>query len=357
LSSIPGSEEHGSLDYAELQKMGINPADVMDFSVNSNPFGPSPKIQSVVQGLDVSRYPDRRCTELRLRLAELNGVSPQEILIGNGTAELIWLAAHALLKAGDGVLISGPTFGEYRRAAQALQADVAEIRAEAPLFRLPVDGITAHIRKARPRMVFICNPNNPTGIPASALELEEIIFACPEDCVLVLDQAYQAFLAGEFFGALPVQNVIALRSMTKDFALAGLRLGYALAGPRLIEMMQEFQPAWSVNAAAQTAGLAALSDLAWYQQTLEQLRVLRAAFFAQIAGAIQQHIISATHFGLLCTFAPAREVRLRLLRDRIQVRDCASFGLPGHIRISTRLEPDNLRLLEQLHALRRENYL
>jgi histidinol-phosphate aminotransferase len=348
------SEAHGGLDPAELQQLEISPADLTDFSVNSNPFGPAPGVLAAIRSVDISAYPDRNCSALREALAQANQTTPERILVGNGTAELIWLTAQAFLRPGDQVVILGPTFGEYERAVSTLGAQVKNVRAQPPDFSPPVEQVAASIVQAQPRLVFVCNPNNPTGVYLDSVSIEKIIQACGSHTILVLDEAYRAFVSGPLFSQWPGGNCLVLRSMTKDFALAGLRLGYIMGHPALIEQMRRWQPAWSVNGLAQAAGIAALADVDYYQETLLELIKLRNDFFCRMKTSGYAMVASDVHFGLVYANGPARELRLRLLRLGLQVRDCASFGLPEYIRISTRQPADNVKLLAALELLRKE---
>lgn len=347
----PFSEEHGGMDPSELQRLNISPDALIDFSVNSNPFGPSPHVLEALRQVDVAKYPDRFCAQLKNRLAVLNKIEDTSILVGNGTSELIWLVTQALLKPGGKVLILGPTFGEYRRAAVNLGGDVEEIAAAPPDFRPPVETLVENIRKSAPRLVFLCNPNNPTGQLISEDDLLRISHACTGETMLVIDEAYRTFAEKSFFEAVSGGNSIVLRSMTKDFALAGLRLGYLIASPHLVEQISRLQPAWSVNACAQAAGAAALADLPYYTKTLQDLSLLRQTFFAQIETITRTAMQSGTHFGVIRTPGPARTIRNTLLQQSIQVRDCASFGLPEYIRISTQLPTQNNAFLTRLQEL------
>lgn len=345
------SEEHGGIDPSELRRLNISPDALIDFSVNSNPFGPSPKVLEAIRKVDVSKYPDRFCAQLKSQLAALNEIESARILTGNGTSELIWLVTQALLKPGGKVTILGPTFGEYRRAAVNLGGDVEEVSAEPPDFRPPVEALIENIRKSTPRLVFLCNPNNPTGQSISDDDLLRISHACQGNTILVVDEAYRAFAGKGFYGAAPGENCIVLRSMTKDFALAGLRLGYLIASPQLVEQISRLQPAWSVNACAQAAGVAALADLQYYTRTLQDLSLLRQTFFAQIETITHTPMHSSTHFGVIRTPGLAQTARNTLMQQSIQVRDCASFGLPAYIRISTQLPAANHAFLTGLKEL------
>ncbi len=348
------SEEHGGINPRELERLGIPAAGLLDFSVNSNPFGPSPRVLEALRAVDVCAYPDRYCSALTDLLAAANRVARGQVLAGNGSSELIWLTARAFLSPGDTVVIIGPAFGEYRRACESLGAKVVELRAPEPSFKPPLEATAGFIEQHRPRLVFLCNPNNPTGAFLRQAELLGVVAACGNGAVLVLDEAYRAFADGEFFAGLPGDNCLVLRSMTKDFALAGLRLGYALGDRQRIDRLRALQPAWSVNAMALAAGAAAVEDIDYYRGTLFELRKLMKAFFASIREAGFDAPPSAVHYGLVQAGMPARELRLKLLAEyAIQVRDCASFGLPDYIRVSTRRLEENLKFLRALTGLAR----
>jgi histidinol-phosphate aminotransferase len=344
------SELHGGINPHELKSLGIISDQLIDFSVNSNPFGPSPRVLQALQRVDIAQYPDRACSELTELLAFHNRVPSQRILVGNGTTELIRLIVQVMLKPGDKELVVGPTFAEYRMAAEMVGAEVIEVRAEPPDFTPDINAISSAIQKNKPRLVFLCNPNNPTGQVIPDEEMARLIQACQEPAILVIDQAYRAFAGSGFFADPPEKNVIILRSMTKDFAMAGLRLGYLIADQPLIKRLLGFQPTWSVNAYAQAGGCAALNDLPYYLDSLEKLQKLKENFFIQLSEVTGRSVTSRTHYGLLHTVQPARELRRILLKNRIQVRDGASFGLPFYIRISTRLQADNQVLLQVLRS-------
>lgn len=353
--------QHGALDYVELERLGLGPEDVLDFSVNVNPYGPSPAVRAAVAGTPLDRYPDRESLALRRALAAHLGVEPERILAGNGTAELIGLIALAFLRSGDTVLVVGPVFGEYSRAARLMGA-----RGECWIAR-PENGfivesgaIEQSLRQLVPRLAFVCNPNNPTGSTLPVGLIDGWARAFPET-LFVVDEAYLAFAlggAGLTFGeaglasgmrsatSLGSQNVLVLRSMTKDYALAGLRLGYAVGENSVIEALTRVRPPWNVNALAQAAGLAALADQAHLAASLAALARDKERLTRGLADLGLQPVPSATHF-FLVPVAPMRaaEFRQSLLRRGILVRDCTSFGLPAHVRIATRREADNARLL------------
>jgi histidinol-phosphate aminotransferase len=348
---------HGALDYAELEQLGLNPDEVLDFSVNSNPYGPSSAVRPLLTQVPVERYPDREALTLRRALADRMGVSPAQILVGNGTAELLWLVAVAFIRPGDQSLIIGPTFGEYRRVALLMGAKVETWTATRERgFAVEPEGIALRLHELEPRLVFVCNPNNPTGTVLSPEVIPAWAAAHPQT-LFVVDEAYLAFAPG-LRSALTASedNILVLRSMTKDYALAGLRLGYAVGHPSVIDALGHTRPAWNVNALAQAAGVAALGDQAHLRMSLDALIRAKAELVTALSDEGLAPLPSAVHFFLVqvgdgCAFRQA------LLSEGILVRDCASFGLPAYVRIATRRPEENARLVAAVSAERHNTQL
>ena len=195
------------------------------------------------------------------------------LLPGNGSAEIFWLIALAFLEAGDRVLVAGPTFGEYARSAQIAGAQVIEVRARAEdQFRPDAGMISGALNRGGFRLAYICNPNNPTGQLLAAAQLAEWASEHPRT-LFVIDEAYIAFAGPAAKSVIPLglPNVLSVRSMTKDYALTGLRLGYAAGPGDIIAALRRVQPPWSVNSLAQAAGAAALQAGLQVQASLELL--------------------------------------------------------------------------------------
>ncbi len=351
---------HGALDYGELEHLGLLPEEILDFSVNSNPYGPSPHVREAVANAAFDRYPDRACRALRQTLLTYE-VSPFPLLIetvvcGNGASELIWTIAHTYLKAGMKAAIIGPTFGEYRAASVAVGATVIELQTHATdAFQLENTMFSAWLMTEKPQLVWLCNPNNPTGTWLEREQLSHIVTTCRRSgTILVVDESYWRFVlpsatysALEFVDITTESPVIVLRSLTKDFALAGLRLGYAVAAPQRIEQLTAQLPSWNVSGVAQAAGQAALEDRKYLAAMFQELARERQAFFSALQSSEIQVVASQTHFCLLAV-GDAQRVRQQLLRRKILVRDCTSFGLPQFIRVATRPEHDWQQLLAAL---------
>lgn len=344
-----GPVVHGGLDQAELERLGLRPEEVLDFSVSTNPLGPSVAALEAARGASFGRYPDRQSLELRRALAAELGVGVEQILVGNGSAELMWLLALAFLGCGRSAFVLEPTFGEYRAAARLLGAGVGEWRARpADGFRTDVGAVAAELRRSRPSLAFVCNPNNPTGTWLTAAALAELAGALPKG-LLVVDEAYLD-LSGRDSPALALLaegRVVLLRSMTKDHGLPGLRLGFALASAGVIRAMAAAQPPWSVNAAAQAAGLAALGDRGHVAAGRRAAGEARAYLVPRLDALGYRCLPSATNYWL-AEVGDATALRARLLRRGILVRDCTSFGLPGYIRLAARPMGECRRLIQAL---------
>jgi L-threonine-O-3-phosphate decarboxylase len=341
---------HGALDFSELEQLGLQPDDILDFSTNTNPFGPSPKVREALTNLPLGRYPDRESFALRRALANHLGISPQQIMPGNGTSELIQLIALAFLRPGQHVLILGPTYGEYERAARMMGADVHIWMANLETgFIFDEDAICSQLKKLPYHLVFLCNPNNPTGqiIPVSALAAWAK--AHPKT-LFIIDEAYISF-APHLESAIDIhaENILILRSMTKDYALAGLRIGYVVGTSSAINTLTRIRPPWNVNALAQAAGLAALHDQEYLSCTLSKLQQEKDFLQAALKQLGFSTIPSAAHFFLVAV-RQADCLRHDLLLLNILVRDCASFGLPGYIRIAPRLHPENIHFLKVIKS-------
>ncbi|HUV56713.1 MAG TPA: histidinol-phosphate transaminase [Dehalococcoidales bacterium] len=344
---------HGGLNQAELKAMGLSPDSVVDFSVCTNPFMPPPGLQKVVDTAAVSRYPDSEATEFRQCLSQKLEVPPDNLLAGNGSTELVRLIALTYFSHGDSVLIIEPTFGEYEVACQIVGAGVVkQWGREEDNFTLQIEETVNLIRQHQPKGVFICNPNNPTGQYLARREVERVLDAAG-DGLLIVDEAYVAFADGIWSSIDLIHrgNVIIVRSMTKDYALAGLRLGYAVASEEIINALRRVCPPWNVNTVAQKAGVIALDNtehLEWCKEEIQRAKQFLVDELHRLGFTL---VPSDAHFFLIKVNS-ASGFRAALLQQGIQVRDCASFGLPGYVRIAPRTMPECQRLINTIQAMK-----
>jgi len=342
---------HGSLSTREAGEGGLGA--VLDFSASCNPLGASPLVPRALAAVDPAHYPDDDCRLLRRVLAKRAGVAAENVVVGNGSVEIIWLLATAYLRPGDTALVVGPTFGEYMRAAAIAGANTVEWRAaEADGFAVHPDGVANAILEIRPRLVFLCNPNNPTGTYLRRQAVAAVLAACHHS-LLVVDEAYLPFVTqSDDLVDLVGRDLVLLRSLTKDRGLAGLRLGYALAAPEVVEALLAVKAPWSVSAAAQVAGLAALADDQHVARGVAEAAAAKAYLAAELARLGLAVRPSAANF-LLVHVGDGRAFREALLRRGCCLRDCTSFGLPEYVRIGMKTVADCRRLVaaveEELH--------
>ena len=349
---------HGGLNYAELELLGLRPEEVTDFSASINPLGPSRVALEAARQVNLAAYPDPDCLELRRAIGDSLNIDPEKVLPGNGSTELIHLLARAFLAPDDTALIFAPTFGEYVAACRTEGVEPVSLLPQGAgqpeaRFRWDIPWALDCISDHGPAIVFLCNPNNPTGVYLGEDEVRRIAEALQGFGVLVLDEAYLPFVNERWDSSflLSLGNVVLLRSMTKDYALTGLRLGYLLAAEDIVRRVRRFQYSWSVNAAAQAAGIAALAG----REHVERGRSVvdgGKEYLTQVASDLGIECPPAAANFLLLNVGCAHEVReALLLRHRICVRDCTSFGLPEYIRIGIRTMDDNRRLAEALKSV------
>lgn len=367
LAGVP-PDYHGAIDFAELAKHGIRPDEVLDFSVNSNPFGPAASVVGAIQAARVERYPDKECLALRSAISEMIGAPADQILCGNGSAELMWLVAFGFLSPGDEVLVLGPTFGEYGRNARLMGAHVMEWQAAAEAdFVLDEEAIVEIeelIGSFRPKIVHVCRPNNPTGVWLKDAILEKWAAAFGQT-LFVVDEAYVQFLnmdtkaqraeqvrlnPNKFgWGQGKLDNIVILRSMTKDYSLAGIRLGYLVGPQHLVDGLRQCRIPWSVSEVAQAAGVAAIQAQSEYELMWEQLRQEAVRFKHDLSDLGYRIVPSPMHYFLL-EVGKGRVFRERLLREGMLVRLCESYGYPEFVRVSTQRPEQNDRLIRILQS-------
>ena len=350
---------HGGIDYAELETLGIAPQEVLDFSANLNPLGPPPRVMEALSCVSyelseaISHYPDSGARQLRYALAEKLGIKAENILVANGSTELIRLIALAYFEKGEQVLIAEPTFGEYQLACQIVGASLIEQQLlEENDFQLNIDEIVKLIKQHRPKGIFISNPNNPTGRHLLQADFKKILDAS-KDSLVVLDEAYISFVDSHWSSLNMIEgnNLLVLRSMTKDYALAGLRLGYGVAKEGIIATLRCICPPWNVNALAQKAGIIAINEEGYLKRCQIELREAKRYLIAEFSSFGLPPLPSEANF-FLVKVGDASKFRHELLKRKMLVRDCSSFGLPGYIRIAPRTLPECQSLVAAIKEVR-----
>ncbi len=342
---------HGGADHAELKRLHLSPDEVIDFSVSVNPFGPPPGIESVVRHAAVGRYPDSESTEVREVLADKLGLNADQIIVGSGSTEIIRLIATAYFGDGDQILIPQPTYSEYETACHLVGARLLKPwMLSEPDFRLNVSRMKGLIGEYRPSGLFLCNPNNPTGEYLSREVLNGLLYAAAQSLVIA-DEAYVAFTddAWDSTELIVTGHLIVVRSMTKDYALPGLRLGYALASRQIISVLNRVKPPWNVSSVAQAAAVYVLRQSGYIEESGKKLREAREFLAAGLRAIGLMPVPSQANF-FLVKVGNAAAFRQALLSRGMAVRDCTSFGLPTYIRVAPRTVGECKRLLEAIDS-------
>ncbi|MDR2719419.1 MAG: histidinol-phosphate aminotransferase family protein [Nitrososphaerota archaeon] len=352
---------HGGEVLDAAYKSGISCEDLLDFSSSVNPLGTSKKALAAAEAAfdQVAAYPDSTSSKLRGVIAEHYNVLRENVVVGNGSTELMYLFAEVFLSKGDIVVMAAPTFGEYEGAVRKTGADIRFIDLREDK-KLDVDAFIKGMVGAK--MVFVCNPNNPTSLLVPKKDLERILDAALELGVLVfLDEDFLEFVENEQELSMMSSidkyvNLFILRSFTKLFGLTGLRVGYGLANREIIDVLMCTKIPWNVNCLAQAAAVVALNDNEHLQRTrrliCEEKKYLLEGL-SRVKG-FRVFVLDASFFfiDIKGTGYTAAELSQKLLEQGIIIRDCSSFkGLNQHqcyIRIAVKLHEENVRLLQAL---------
>ena len=316
---------------------------------NENSLGPSPKAMAAIkQALaNLHRYPDGSCYYLAESLAANLGVKPAQIVFGNGSDEIIALLAAAFLQKGDEVISSYPSFLVYPKVTQA-QGGINRV---VPLKEMRHD-LAAILAAINPktRLIFLDNPNNPTGTIFEKSEFEAFLSQVPDYVVVVLDEAYIDFVdPGKQIDARNYLNsdrpVVALRTFSKAYGLAGLRVGYGLMSEQIADCLHRVRAPFNVNQLAQIGALAALEDNEHYQKTLEMTKEGIAWLTEQLKNLGLKPFPTQTNFFLVDIEQDGKALYQALLKKGVIVRPMTAYGYPRYIRITVGTQEENQRLL------------
>ena len=331
--------------------------DLIRLSANENPLGPPPKAVAAIQKAlrQIHRYPDGAATGLKERLAQLSDLSPDNIILGNGSNEIFELSVRTFLQQGDEVLLPAPTFAYYRITAQAQGARCIFC----PLKDFKID-LSAMAKKVSPRtkLVFLSNPNNPTGTIFTRSELAAFLASLPAQVICVVDEAYGEYVTAPDYPRLQEYQsgkrwVITTRTFSKFYGLAGLRIGYGIAKAELIEQIAKVRQPFSVNLLAQTAAKAALEDEEHQEKTADLNEAGKRYLSAELSRLGLSFVRSEANFILVHLGPQAPQAVEKLLQQGIVVRGMAGYGLEQYIRVSIGLPEENKRLIKALELWRK----
>ncbi|SEN50432.1 histidinol-phosphate aminotransferase [Duganella sp. CF517] len=337
------------------REFGLDEASIVKLASNENPFGvPESAVQAMTAAAtDLGRYPDANGFELKAALSKRYDVPADWITLGNGSNDILEIAAHAFVERGQAIVYSQYSFAVYALATQGVGARHIVVPARAYGHDLPA--MLAAI-DADTRLVFIANPNNPTGTFIPAADIQAFLDKVPANVVVVLDEAYNEFLAEEnqFESAEWVKrypNLLVSRTFSKAYGLAGLRVGFGIAQPALTDLMNRIRQPFNVNSMAQAAAIAALND----KDFLKRSAANNAAGYQQFTEAFTQlgleFVPSYGNFVLVKVGndpAAGSRVNLSLLKQGVIVRPVGNYGLPEWLRISIGLPQENAVLIAAL---------
>ena len=353
---------HGGNPWELMREQGVPKEQILDFSVDVNPLGFPAAIRSVILDHvdDIRWYPDPNAQELRETIAAYHRVPVEAILAGNGAAELITLLAR--IRHVKKALLVVPTFGEYEWAIEQVGATRVLVHtAETKGFRLEVAREDWAQSLEHGALAFLCNPNNPTGVVTPRADVLALAQRCLEGGTrLVIDESFAEFLeqpddASVIPEAIRLGNVVVLRSLTKFFAIPGLRLGYLVAAPSIVETLRALQPAWPLNTFALAVGAQLFKEREYMVRSRHAIAGYRDELQRSLSTIPGLHLFASTTNFILCNLTSPKLTSSALseclARQGILIRNCDSFtGLePGRfIRIAVRTREDNARLVEAL---------
>lgn len=336
------------------REMGLKEESIVKLASNENPLGASPKALAAMRAAldEVARYPDGNGFELRMALARMHGVAAERIVLGNGSNDVLEMAAHAFLAPGASAVYSQHAFAVYPLATQATGA--AGIEVPARDFCHDLDAMARAVR-GDTRVVFVANPNNPTGTWLAPDALHAFLRKVPADVLLVLDEAYYEYLdpglRGDSLKWLErFPNLVVSRTFSKAYGLAGLRVGFALAHPQVADLMNRVRQPFNVSSIAQAAAVAVLAD----QDFVHRSRVLNDQGMQSLTTRFKRLGLSwiPSYANFVSFKVPrAAEVFQRLLRQGVIVRPIAGYGMPEYLRVTVGTEAENARFLAALETV------
>ena len=325
---------------------------VIKLASNENPLGPAPSALAALRERlnEINLYPDGAGYELKRVLSEHTGFSPGEIILGNGSTEIVELACEAFLDSGFKAVTGWPAFFKYRIAIRIMGG----IPVEVPLtdYTHDLEAMYEAIDNDT-RLVFVADPNNPTGTMVPPEQLEEFIIRVPDKVVVIIDQAYHEYIPSEMrldVGKLirMGRNLIVLRTFSKVYGLAGLRIGYGFARPELVVAMDKVREAFNCNSLGQIAATAALNDVDFVKKALDLNRRGLDTFYKGFDKLGLSYVPSMTNFVLVDVERDITEVFQELLKRGVIVRPMKGYQLHNHFRASTGLPDDNEYFIEKL---------
>jgi len=338
----------------EETKRELGLKEVIKLASNENSLGASPKAIDAIKKnlLKINRYPDSNGFYLKNELAKNLKIPASSIILGNGSDEIIDIIVKTFVEEDESVLTADTTFLEYEIISKVNDRGVLTVPLESFKYDLPA------MRKkvtAKTKLIFIANPNNPTGTYVNKYELENFLNELPGNVLLVMDEAYDTFIDVDDFpnslSYISKKNVIVMRTFSKAYGLAGLRIGYAVANQALIPFMEKARQPFNVNMLAQVAAIAALSDKKFLRQTRDLVLSGKKYLYEELKKLGLSYVPSEANFILIDMARDGVEVFKEMLKRGVIVRDMQQYGLKNYIRVTIGTQRENSKFIKALHKV------
>jgi len=326
--------------------------DSIKLASNENPLGPSPMaIEAIKKAMvKLNRYPDGSGYDLIRKIADHIGSSPRNIVLGNGSDEIIGMLAFAMLQPGDEVILPNPSFLMYEIMVRGSGA--MPIFVPLASFFIDLEGIKKRIT-SKTRMIFLCNPNNPTGTVFSKKNFENFIQEIPPEVIVVVDEAYIEFVRDQNCAKSIdyIDNdrpLITLRTFSKAYGLAGLRIGYGVMPSELAGILNRVRLPFNASSLAQAGALAALEDSTFLEKVISLIHDGLDFLYDALGRRKIRYFPTQANFFLIDVCKDADEIYEKMLRQGVIVRSMKSYGYPNYIRVNVGLHEENVRFLKAL---------
>jgi threonine-phosphate decarboxylase len=364
IDMVKKMRKHGGNIEAAAQKYNLEIDEIIDFSANINFLGP-PKVvkEEIKDNLDrIIHYPESGARTFSYNLAEYLNINSENLIIGNGAVEIIYLITKVI--QAERAMVLAPTFSEYEAAIESAGGEIELFKLDREQgFKLDIDRLVKKLKQVDIDLLFLCNPNNPTGDLVEKEKLKQVLqLAKEENIFVVLDEAFLDFLLEEdehtlIKEAVKRENLLVLRSMTKFFAIPGLRIGYGITNQQLIAKLKASKDPWNINLFAQKVGIKVLKEADYIQRTKEVLKREKIFLYQQLKEMDYLKPYSPTVNYILIDISDSnyssQELERELAKRGILIRDCSTYHLLGKdfIRVAVKSRKDNKVLINKLKEL------
>ncbi len=322
---------------------------VTKLASNESPFAPSAKvIEALKESLDhLNLYPDGNCYELKEALSTYWQIDTNQLIIGNGSDEIITMISQIFINPEDECIIAEPTFSAYESGVKLMGGKCIHVQLKD--YTLDLEGMVAAITP-KTKIIFICNPNNPTGTLVTQEQLDCFMAKVPDNVLVVFDEAYYEFVLEEQYGKglkylKQGRKVIVLHTFSKIYSLAGLRIGYGITSPEIISYIERMRDPFNVNQLAQVAAVASLQDATHIQKSIKNNEAGKTYLYEELSNLGLSYIFTHTSFLLVEVGEKAQEIYIALLERGVITRPGKAFGLPLHLRVSIGSMEENERFV------------